>query len=258
MNKKYIFPLLLLISVAFFAWRAIPVAASSQPQVRYLTPTPGADGRILYIVQAGDTCTAIYLKTNVSLDQIKKLNNLSGDCTIIPGQKLVLGVTEPPAATAAPQMTPTSLLPRGSTSGGNGMVCVFLYGDLNGNALRDADELPIPGGAVSLNDRLGKVSKTAQTTTDPNPLCWNDIPAGDYNISMAPPQGFNPTTNMNYPITILPGDSQYINFGTQPSIAENPPTPSGGNSSPLLAIAGGILIIGGIGLGIYFRALQHK
>jgi len=52
------------------------------------TPTPGPDGRIIYIVKANDTLLSISLTTGVPVEQLRALNNISGD-TIIVGQELL-------------------------------------------------------------------------------------------------------------------------------------------------------------------------
>ena len=38
---------------------------------------------------------------------------------------------------------------------------------------------------------------------------------GDYNVSVAIPEGYNPTTSLNAPITLVAGDITYLNFGAQ-------------------------------------------
>jgi hypothetical protein len=42
-------------------------------------------------------------------------------------------------------------------------ICVFLYNDINGNAISETGELQIAGGAVSVTDRNGQVSLTNTT-----------------------------------------------------------------------------------------------
>jgi len=61
------------------------VLAGSLSQSVYQTPTALPDGRVLYIVQPGDTCLRVSLLTGVTLDQIIKLNNLDVNCTIMLG-----------------------------------------------------------------------------------------------------------------------------------------------------------------------------
>jgi LysM repeat protein len=235
-----------------------PVTASSpQPQAVYATPTAGADGRIIYIVKEGDTCSLIYLFTHVTVNELKSLNRLDDACTVAPGQKLLLGTAVVPTNTPGPAPTATPSTPTATPFNGSGQICVFLFEDKNGNGMPDNDEAQIAGGAVSVSDRIGKYSKTSNTKASSDPLCFTDLSEGDYNVSVAPPEGFNATTSMNFPVKIQPGDTQNINFGAQISIAKGP-GPGGTNDpkTPLLAIFGGLLIVGGLGLGFYFWRLK--
>jgi hypothetical protein len=176
--------------------------AGNLGQSVYHTPTPLPDGRILYNVQPGDTCLRVSLLTGVSLDQLRKLNNLDLNCTIDAGQKLLiaLSVSLPPTNTPGPSPTPGPIIPTVTPFHGNGEVCVAVFNDVNGDATRQDTEGIIPDAAVSLTDRLGAISKTATTAAATDPLCFQNIPEGDYNISVAVPEGYNPTTVMNYEI----------------------------------------------------------
>ena len=85
----------LVLAVAVIMALMHPGGAQVSAQAVYYTPTAGSDGRILYVVKSGDTCLSISLLTGVSLDQLRKLNNLQSDCTIYPNQKLLLGMGGP-------------------------------------------------------------------------------------------------------------------------------------------------------------------
>ena len=76
---------------------------------------------------------------------------------------------------------------------------------------------------------------------------------GEYTISVAVPEGYNPTTVLNYTLDLEPGTETYLDFGAQVSSAvEAEETAAGGsNRSLLLGIAGGLLLLGGIGLAVY-------
>jgi hypothetical protein len=125
--------------------------------------------------------------------------------------------------------------------------------DTNGNAVREESEMLLPTGAVSMIDRSGTVNLTGQTQAGETPLCFNDVAEGEYNISVAVPEGFNPTTNMNYALKLFAGENNIIPFGAQPSGAAGPaPDVGSGGRNPLVALIGGILILGGIGLGVYY------
>jgi hypothetical protein len=235
------------------------VQAGPVSQVTYQTPTANPDGRILYKVQPGDTCVRIELLTGVKVDTLRSLNKLDDACTLQEGADLLLGVVTPaPTATINPDVTPTPLLPTPTPKRGTGEICIVLFADVNGNAVREDDEAPILGGAVSVSDRTGSYSGTGLTTDADTPLCFTDLPEGDYNISMAVPAGYNPTTATNYPLSLLAGNRSLIDFGAQASVNQPPAdqVASGGGRSPLLLVAGAILILGGLGLGLYFRFLR--
>ncbi|WP_322508105.1 SdrD B-like domain-containing protein [Anaerolinea sp.] len=237
-----------------------PATAQPLEQVTYQTPTPQPDGRILYIVQPGDNCLRIELLTGVKVQTLRELNNLDSACTLVQGQELLLGVVTPePTPTLAPNITPTPLLPTPTPMRGTGQVCVILFADLNGDAVREDNEPPILGGAVSVTDRSGNVSLSGLTTDDPeNPLCFADVPEGEYNVSLAVPPGYNPTTTTSVPIQLLAGNVSVIDFGAQISVRQPPPgeTQSGGRS-PLLLVLGALLVLGGIGLAVYVRLFRN-
>ncbi len=228
---------------------SFPASAKPNPQVLYQTPTASANGRILYIVSPGENCLSISLKTGTSIDQLRALNNLDADCTLMEGQELLLAVVE--EAPAAPAVTPTPSGPTPTPFNGNGSICVFLYNDVNGNAMAEENEAAIPGGEVSVTDREGDISLVDTTIFGLDPLCFPDIPEGEYNISVAAPEGYNSTTLMNYALTLRAGESSILDFGAQISSMAIPAPVSEGGRSPLLGIVGGILVLVGAGLGIY-------
>ncbi len=242
----FIFGLLMIALVAVF----LPVNASPPSQAYYQTPTAEPDGRIMYTVKEGDTCISISLLNNIPMDQLRKLNDIQGaDCPVILGQKLLLGVVQTPTLPAGPVPTATSPLPSPTSYNGNASVCILLFEDINGNGMTDAGEAPLAGGAVSITDRAGKVSLTGSTNSGPDPLCFDKVPEGDYNVSVAVPAGYNATTNTNYPLKVTAGDQAVLNFGAQISAKAAPPAPSEGGHSALLGILGGLLVVVGIGLG---------
>lgn len=257
--KKLVFIFGLCLTLGMVLRLASPAAASSQqPQIYYQTPTPGPDGRVIYTVQAGDSCLSISLLTGVDINQLRTLNNLDLDCNLIEGQKLLLTIIEEPTATPGPPPTETPIVPTATPFLGNGQICILLFEDINGNAMAEANEPPIAGGAVSISDSSGKVSLTGATTASAEPLCFENIPEGEYTVSVAPPEGYNPTTRTNYPLKLFAGDSSTLDFGAQlSSKAPIEPSENEGNSSPLLGILGGLLVLGGVGLGVYFWQLRR-
>lgn len=236
-------------------------AARPLLQVPIYTPTPLPDGRIIYIVQPNDSLLSISLISGVPVDELRALNNLTSD-TIFEGQELLLGLGGPAEVTptAGPSPTPTPVVPTATARPGSGNLCVLLFDDVNGDAIRQEDEMTIPNGAISVNNRAGTVSLTANTRPGLEPECFTELPEGDYTISVAVPEGYNPTTVSNYALELRPGDETYIDFGAQPNsqtIAEAP-TPTGSGRSPLLGILGALLLISGIGLAFLASRILKK
>jgi len=259
---------------AFMAlWLAFEATASPALQVeQYATPTPGPDGRIIYIVQKGDDCTRISILTGVSIDFIRQTNRLDENCSIIEGQELVIGYGGPAVASPSPgpPPTPTAILPTPTAFTGSAEVCVSLYEDVNGDGMRQADtdefdnyipgetEPTIEGGAASLTSLTGTYSQTMDTIAGYDPVCFADVPEGQYTISVAIPDGYNPTTVLNFTLEVKPGDRTFVGFGAQSKIQPAPlPEEGEGGRSPVLGIFGAIFLLTGLGLGFYAWRLRR-
>ena len=261
---------LLLVSVFLIvlglAWISSGVqAAPGAPQSPYASPTPGPDGRIIYIVKAGDTCEYISIMFGVSLDYLRGTNNLDSSCTLYEGQRLMLGVGGPSSAspTPGPSPIPTLALPTATpVAGGLAKVCVLVYNDENGDALRQTTERAIPGAAVSLTSLDGSYSETLTTTINPDAtayqgMCFANVPMGIYNVSAAAPLGYNPTISLTSTVEVTAGDTAYIDYGAQAGTGTQNGT-TGNKVSPLLGVVGAFFLLAGIGLGVYVWRIMRK
>jgi len=261
MNKKL--PLILgmlCATMLFLLVLVTPAPDSAYSQAFYYTPTPQSDGRIVYIVKAGDSCISIALKNGISDQMLRELNNLTfsterDDCQFIrEGQELLIGVLQ------ASTVTPTSSVPLEPTPTplkGNGTICIFLFNDINGNALAEENEVGLAGGQVSITDPLSRVNLTGATLEGTEALCFEEIPDGRYSISVAIPEGYNPTTVMTFTLNLNAGDSSTIDFGAQPSSRLRPAASAGESPSPLLAVLGLFFIAAGVGLWFYLRKISR-
>lgn len=265
MNLKRFLVVFLLVLPLFLFAISLPVKASPSAQVEFPSPTPGPDGRIIYVVQAGDSCFRIEALYGITVDQLRGLNpQLDENCTLIVGDELMLGIGGPAALSPTPGPSPTLEPPTVTPTppAGTTEICVLLYDDINGDALRQETEIGVAGGAVSVSNSAGTFSETKTTiseidpdTEEPVQTCFTDVPAGEYNISLAVPENYNPTMELTYTFAIKAGDRAFVDFGAQSqteTIAEPAPeNESGGGTSPIFGILGGLLLLGGVGLGWY-------
>jgi LysM repeat protein len=240
------------------------------------TPTPGPDGRIVYIAQEGDTLWRISAITGIPIDTIRDLNQMApDDNTVVPGREYLLGYAGPVEATPTmgPTLTAGPQVPTQTASPGWGILCILLYEDKNGDAMRQEEEPSLPGGAVSVGNRLGTVSLSAETppggiSSEPNPTpqqlgytCFEELPEGQYTANAAVPDNYNATTTLNKIVQLGAGQTTLVAFGAQPNAvaqAESALIPQTPGRSPLLGIVGALFLLGGAGLGVYAALLRRS
>ena len=262
MNPKRFFILLTLVSLLLLGlW--LPANAAPNMQQAFATATPGADGRIIYIVQPGDGCFRVAALNNITVETLRQLNSkLDENCTLVEGQELLVGIVSvvlTPTLGAAPTLGAPTVTP--TPLSGTTEVCVLLFDDVNGNALREEIEPAVAGGAVSLTENNGKYSAALDTVIQSDPtvyqgICFSDIPEGNYNITVGIPDNYNPTMELNYSLDVNAGDLAFVDFGIQsqdvvvdPGAAEENSGSSG--RSVALGVLGALFLLGGAGLGYY-------
>lgn len=257
---------LLLITLAIGAPALADEARQPAAQGTYATPTPGPDGKIVYIVQEGDTPWVIAARAGLSLEQLRALNGLATNDFIVPGQQLLLGYAGPaqPTAPAGEAPTATAVPPTPTPAFGTATICALLFTDENGNARLDSGEPPLGGGQVSIADVSGRLAAEFSTeveyTEDGLPLsrCTADLQTGDYNVSAAVPPDYNPTTVMSIPVRIEAGDTRYVEFAAQPSASLVNTGQGGGTRSTALGLLGLLLLAAAGGLAVYAARLGRK
>ncbi|HEY2980031.1 MAG TPA: LysM domain-containing protein [Anaerolineales bacterium] len=258
-SKRFVVPVALAALILIGLWLPANAAPATQ---QYATPTAQPDGRIIYIVQAGDTCTKVYLINGITLEQLRQLNSkLDENCTLIEGQELLIALVGPAGSTPTPGPAPTpgaaTLTP--TPFSGTTEICVLLFNDENGDSLRQETEPAIAGGAVSVTETNGKYSAAQDTVINSDPeayagICFSDVPEGTYNISVAIPDQYNPTMDPAYNLEVKAGDRAFVDFGaqsTQTTVAQPEDRPGGNTTSTVLGILGLLLLLGGAGLGWY-------
>lgn len=280
--KFSLFAFVLTAGILFLASLSFPATAAPAPQYTFFpTPTPGPDGRIVYIVQENDSIWRIAAIFNISLERLYDINNWSEAHTIKPGDEVYLGIGGPSAVTptAGPSPTPRPVTPTVTPEPGWGVLCVVLYDDQNGNSTREEEEPALGDGAISVVERNGRESHTSKTEDyDDASICnwdedygwaistgyviFSDTIEGEYNVSVALPDGYNATTVTDRSVLLKAGDKTYVAFGAQANaetaveVQQVLPDPERRKPSPLVVVAGVLFLLGGLGLGVYAFLLR--
>jgi hypothetical protein len=238
------------------------LASSGMPLAQFTpfpTPTPLPDGRIIHIAIEGDSAWRIAAIYGLDLEELRSLNKWGDNPNIQTGGEIILGFASvvEPTQSVGPAPTPAPVLPTPSAQPGWGELCIILYNDVNGDSMRQESELSLPGGAISISSQTGTFSLTADTISSDSHQCFKEVPEGRVFISVAVPNGYSPTTNMDYDLTIGPGEKAYLPFGAQANSETEiqMPTPQGSGKSPILAFIGGGFLIVAVGLALFAARL---
>lgn len=253
MRARLLFATLALMGLSVWVARGEAAPAAQQ----FVTPTPGPDGRIIYIVQEGDSLWTIAALSGKTVEELMALNGIQPGDYLTPGAQLLLGLGGPVLPTAEPEARPTATFvpPTPTPVFGTGEICVLLFLDVNGNARLDAGESGLAAGQISIAEPSGTVAGEHTTDGSPEGFCFVGLPNGDYNVSAAAPQDHNPTTAMNVPVRLAPGEVKYIEFGAQASAALG--GGGGGSRSTFMGVLGvGLLAMAAV-LG-YFAARYSR
>ena len=239
-----------------------PAPTAAAPVSSGSTATPNADGQVIYVVQANDTLWGIAAIHGITVDELRALNGLTNDFISV-GQSLVISegaaveptatseaageaTTEGEPAATSPAAENTPNVEATATPAGTGLVCALIWDDANGNGVRDANETLVLGGLLTIVDITTGQQVQAHTTDDSNlPHCFDEMTAGQYTVSSAPPPGYNPTTPGAHTLGVEAGSTSMLEFGIQPSAAAAQPTPAGSNRVLRTAVlgAGGIMFL---------------
>jgi hypothetical protein len=197
----------------------------------------------------------------ITVEQLRQLNSkLDQNCTLIEGQELLIGIISLAGTpTAGPSPTPAPPTPSPTPFTGTTEICVLLFNDANGNAIRELTEPAVAGGAVSVTENNGEYSAAQNTVIPADPTayqgtCFSNVPEGSYNITVGIPDNYNPTMELNYSLNVKAGDRAFVDFGVQSKavVADPGATPKNEpKTSPIFGILGGLLLVGGAALGYY-------
>jgi LysM repeat protein len=246
--------------------------------------TPAPDGSVVHIVKKGETLIGIALTYDVTLEDLRKLNNLKGD-TIYVGQTLVIKLptgSEPEPEEEEPEEEaegeeaeeaeaeeppPSEEEPSEvAEASGNGTICVMGYEDSNGNGIREPEEVKLAGITFALSDGANTIG-TYTTDGVSEPHCFTELLPGTYIVSWVA-DTFSATTDQTWAASVAAGATVSHEFGAVPSgsLGEeegSKPGKEGSGGLPKWAIAlvgglGAILFLGGLGAAGYFFILRRQ
>ena len=215
------------------------------------TATPDADGVIYYVVQPGDTLSAIAFRHNTTIETLLALNNMSDSDFIVAGDRLIVSIIAP-EATEAP-LTPTATRPpptptNTAVPAPPTLLCLTAFTDANGNGQRDPGE---PLQAAVAFTVFNSTAVVANYVTDglSEPHCVEIQTPGEYQVTRSIAPGETLTTSGNRTVIINPQDVVQLQFGgftgAAPTPAAAPPPAAsppedlpvvGSGSSPATAV----------------------
>lgn len=139
------------------------------------------------------------------------------------------------------QMSPSSPTP--TLAPGRGGMAGLAWHDTDGNGVRDATELPLPGLTVALTTDAGQPIRTAQTASD-GTYRITDLVPGFYIFTATPPPGYQMTTLANARIYIAADQMLTLDFGARFIPSPTPtatPLPVLDISNAEFAVCGGLI-----------------
>jgi len=245
-----------------------PQPASNVPAAPAPTALPRPDGALVHIVQSGDTVFGLALQYDVPMDDILRLNGLTKESFLLIGQELVIaagkpGVAQPTAApveTAAPAAQPPAAAvtptPAQIAAVSKTQLCVTAFADKDGDGVRTGDEGLADGAIFYVADAEGQLVVSYLTDGQSEPHCFTRLKPGKFDVQIEPAAGTVATSDRRWSITLDPGSTIDVNFGSRVSggsaaATVNPPAQTGDGSAAIgLAF---LVIIAAAGWVIYRR-----
>jgi LysM repeat protein len=234
-------------------------AVPAMPVTGLPSPTPGADGVIIYEVVSGDTLSGIAVQFDLTLDELYALNNLTSDSLLTIGQPIILGYADSATrAAAAPRVPPrTTLREDGayvySVVEGDSLIAIAAEYDLRLAALLELNEglsaeslltvgqeivvgrRPEPasvGGSTDMPAGLASATPAPATPTSAPPAATATQPPTPISVIVGEPLA--PAATTAVAVTAEPGPAS---LDTGSRSANNPVA----TAVVILLVAGGLL-----------------
>lgn len=153
-----------------------------------------------------------------------------------PPAPVVTNTPVPPTETPTPEVTPTNT-PEPSPTPTNtpipptgGTICVNAFADTNSDGQRSAEEGYMAGVTFTIAQGDQVVTQGVSTGTD-NPLCFEELESGSYQVAQILPRNLKTTTAPSTSLEVEEGSSISLEFGSRFETAEeaaaSDPTPTG-------------------------------
>jgi LysM repeat protein len=230
-----------------------------------MLPTQPAqpDGSIIHVVQRSDTLAGISRAYDIPLEELMRLNGLTGNLIFVGDELLIRPAPEPtptPTASPTPTPTPTTESESGpSGEGSTGQLCVTTYDDVNGDGVQGEGEDPLIGVVISLDGQTSEVYTTGEQS---DPHCFGELPPGEYNVTVEPPEGYALVGSPTQQVALKAGSQAELSFGLRRGDEAAPSDSQQRDLSALglrvgallaMALAGGLLAFF-----VAFRVTRHK
>ena len=225
-----------------------------------------ADGSVIRVVQSGDTIGAIAIACDSTIDDIRRLNNITSDLISVGQTLIVIGPTVPPTATPAPTPIATAT-PLPSPTPGDGEICVEAFNDANASQSKDTGEQLLAGVGFTLSDATGLKGSYVTSGLEPEPYCFAGLQPGAYTVDAKPPLGVNHTTDAQWPVGVTAGMQFSIAYGGSREASGSVPSGAGPTQAPASGDAGsaapsgeqpasnlGRIVMGGLGVIVLLAA----
>ncbi len=147
-------------------------------------------------------------------------------------------VPSPTPSPTVPVSTPTEAPPAPVVSVASGnvhpvadpaalasVVCALMFEDTNLNRIHEDGEGLLPGGMMTLSIDGADVGN-AETDGVSEPLCFEELAAGDYIIAAGAPGGYGLTTPRQYRLSVSPGTRVNVAFGAATGVEESVAPPA--------------------------------